>query len=398
MSKFFDSFVDSVAGGLGSLATGAIGSLAGSLFGSGRDPAAEQHARNKELMGLQARYNSDLQHEGYALTMSNWLKQFNAQNLYNTPYAQFQRMLRAGLNPYVSNSEVTGTSSMGASASGSAPSVGLPSATLYDQSETYSNFADGISKLAQASGATIGNARINDKINAEIGDLLANKELKEVQAVIQGIEKDFLPKIRDQELKNKLKENLLLVAQALAKRSEAALLDAKFDTEKQIQALNAKEGELKDLGIASEALNYYYLIDFIEERLENLKADTAEKRAGATDKYASAQEHKAGAEEKSENAQYRRFENNLRSRFSYSYAVSYLNRLNANNQLAKADYDEAMLRLSRLKQLNNWRNKDEGFAELDTFLDWLASKIGLSISGSAGAAVTSSETVSHVLK
>lgn len=383
--NFVNGLVSSVSGGLGSLATGAVGSLFGSLFGSDEDPGKVQHERNKELMELQSRYNLASQAQGYQLAQSNWLDQFGLQNRYNLPSAQVKRMMDAGINPYVSESNNTGQSSLGAASGATAPGVGLPSASLYDDSVTYHNFMDGISKLAAASGQTIQNASLNRKINAEISNLLADKQFKEAQTAIQAIERDWLPRIRDQQLKNMVKDNLLSIAKALALDTESALNSAKFDTEKQIQALNVLEREGKGLDVASMALNYYYLIDFIEERLENLRADTAAKKAGAVESRASAAEHTEGAALKKAETEFRQFDNNLRNKFSEAYANQYLSKLKSSGALSDKDYEEAMTRLVTLRNQRKVLENSKFIQSLDSFLDWLSSRIGLStgITGSA---------------
>lgn len=75
-----------------------------------------QHKRNLQYMRLQSQ-----------LEMDNWQQQFDAQNAYNDPSAQLERLEEAGINPLTQDG---GFSNTAEGASGA--SVGLPSAPSTD--------------------------------------------------------------------------------------------------------------------------------------------------------------------------------------------------------------------------------------------------------------------------
>lgn len=75
-----------------------------------------QHKRNLQYMRLQSQ-----------LEMDNWQQQFDAQNAYNDPSAQLERLEDAGINPFTQDGGFANTAE---GASGA--SVGLPSAPSSD--------------------------------------------------------------------------------------------------------------------------------------------------------------------------------------------------------------------------------------------------------------------------
>lgn len=99
----FDDIIGSISSTSGAI--GGIASLFGSLFGG--DQAKKTYKYQKKL----AAYQSQLQ-------MQNWQQQFDAQNEYNTPLAQRQRLTTAGYNPnLLYGLGSVGNSSMAAAAS-----------------------------------------------------------------------------------------------------------------------------------------------------------------------------------------------------------------------------------------------------------------------------------------
>ena len=77
--------------------SGAAGSLLGGIFGA--IGAKKQYKRQKSLMKLQSQ-----------LEMDNWQQQFDAQNAYNDPSAQLDRLEEAGINPLTQDGGFANTS------------------------------------------------------------------------------------------------------------------------------------------------------------------------------------------------------------------------------------------------------------------------------------------------
>lgn len=94
--------------------SGSAGGLLGGIFGG--IAARKQYKRQKKLMQLQSQ-----------LEMDNWQQQFDAQNAYNDPSAQLDRLEEAGINPLTQDGGFANTSEPVSGAS-----VGLPSPSAPD--------------------------------------------------------------------------------------------------------------------------------------------------------------------------------------------------------------------------------------------------------------------------
>lgn len=119
MSKFGEKFVSGLGGALSGVAGGFIGSagskLIDGLFGS--DP----NKQNKEIMQMQNQFNAQEAQKNRDFQ----LQMFNRTNEYNSPKAQMQRFMEAGLNPDLmygnGASSIAAQSPSGSQASGSSP-------------------------------------------------------------------------------------------------------------------------------------------------------------------------------------------------------------------------------------------------------------------------------------
>lgn len=98
---------------------------------------SDAHQYNNQSMALQNMFNvhnaqmsqgwtQDNMRLSSDLERQNWLFAFDAQNAYNDPSAQYQRLLAAGYNPQLANGTVNtlGGSGLSSSPNASAPSVG----------------------------------------------------------------------------------------------------------------------------------------------------------------------------------------------------------------------------------------------------------------------------------
>ena len=119
MSKFGEKFVSGLAGSLSGVAGGFVGSagskLIDGLFGS--DP----NKKNKELMQMQNQFNAQEAQKNRDFQVD----MFNRTNEYNSPKAQMQRFMEAGLNPDLmygnGASSIAAQSPSGSQASGTSP-------------------------------------------------------------------------------------------------------------------------------------------------------------------------------------------------------------------------------------------------------------------------------------
>lgn len=166
--------------------SGAAGSLFGGIFGA--IGAKKQYQRQKKLMNLQSQ-----------LEMDNWQQQFDAQNAYNDPSAQLERLEAAGINPLTQDGGFANTSE---GASGA--SVGLPSPSVPD----YSSFADIGNNLQEAAFRQKENDRADRHQDNE--DRLTDVQIEQAYSVIENY--NAQTKHTDEDIRNAIASRDLIVA------------------------------------------------------------------------------------------------------------------------------------------------------------------------------------------
>lgn len=183
-----------------------------------------------------------------------WKEQFDAENAYNTPEAQMQRLIQAGINPAAVFGQGTNSSAMGASPSaspssssqssfGSAPSgssAGSTGAGSYSQ-PSYPNFASDLKSLADAFGsvARAGLDKANEKatlgkLQGEIDNMMADTKYKEAMSSYTNVQKQmadakvpYAARLAAAEYVGQLLKNNSEAADAALKRAEGILADEK---------------------------------------------------------------------------------------------------------------------------------------------------------------------------
>lgn len=89
--------------------------------------SARQAKKNREFAERMSKQQNQFNHDEAELAYRRTVEQWNRENEYNLPSAQFQRMLDAGINPYQAVSNIDGGNSTSAGASPAASSAGMPS-------------------------------------------------------------------------------------------------------------------------------------------------------------------------------------------------------------------------------------------------------------------------------
>lgn len=144
--------------------SGAAGSLLGGIFGA--IGARKQYKRQKNLMKLQSQ-----------LEMDNWQQQFDAQNAYNDPSSQLERLENAGINPLLQDGGFSNTSEAVSGAS-----VGLPSPSVPDFSafaEIGNNVQDAAFRTRELNQRQVEIENDTNRAIAQCEELYSRKDLNE---------------------------------------------------------------------------------------------------------------------------------------------------------------------------------------------------------------------------
>lgn len=132
--------------------------------------SARQAKKNREFAERMSKQQNQFNHDEAELAYKRTVEQWNRENEYNTPSAQFQRMLEAGINPYIAADNIDAGSASSAGASTAATSAGLPSIQNAYSNPTQS-FMEGTQGMLDSAlktlTATETGATINGRVNNE---------------------------------------------------------------------------------------------------------------------------------------------------------------------------------------------------------------------------------------
>ena len=317
MGQFLTSFKDAAASTAGGgLVSGALnlglGQLAGALN------ARRQWKYQKKQMNLQFDLNERAADAAQAREMENWQTQFDAQNAYNDPSAQAQRLANAGLNvgATIGGAGVSGVSSMSPAASGprggvSSPSgqygpTATPATSLSDSAQAYYYMA----AARKLDRETPGAGQTEELLGAQIRSLNTQTDIQEFQLGIEQDLRDITISTRKEKLENLKANTADLLSSADLKKVNASYL-----------------GELSAQAAANTVLlNLEALLR--EKQIEMQEDVRQEIRARIHNYYASAAQSRAMARWYNEDAKYIR--RRVRSSEFRDYAIGSAARQQAN--------------------------------------------------------------------
>lgn len=258
--KFLDSPPTSACSGIAADLISAGGSLIGGLFGS----SGSHYAARKQLQAVRETnaMNHQIAQENNTFNEKMW----NAQNEYNTPFSQRQRLEQAGLNPYLmmdGSSTGNAQSSVTADQSGTqvAPEFGQTLASGFQQMG--SSISDSASQIAQM-------VYNNDLQQANVKKTLADAHNSDLQNQYDALRNEFAAAQFLAELRIKQQQG------RISKYEANYLRDSMHDRLDSMKFQNSLTGS--QAGYYSQMSGLYDVQRKIEE--ENLKWLPQEKQAG----------------------------------------------------------------------------------------------------------------------
>lgn len=256
----------------------------------------EENQRNREFNASEAekaRQFTDEQRLASQLYQTEqWQREFDIQNAYNTPKAQSQRLLSAGINPAVyfsgsgsvaassspSVSAPSGASSPAASSSGS---LNVSPPYLQNIPQLLSSAGDMVASLANA-GKTNQEAEflastMADRIAAVTEELGIAKETREAQYLENMFKRAKLPYAAQsayQEFLSLYLQNYVAVKTGQNFEKDTELKAAQIKVNEALESLHTEQAMLAKV-------QWTQLQSSFADTLANLRADTANKRASA---------------------------------------------------------------------------------------------------------------------
>lgn len=257
-----------------SLITGATG-LLGGLFGMfGRNKAIDkQIAAQKDENALNREYNLNL-----AKLQNQWsIEQWNRENAYNTPLAQYQRLVEAGLNPDMmyQNGGISNVAGASPEMTSGAPSTPVDMSSL-GQKTTYGEVVTGA--LNQAiTGSRISAMQSESKKREKEGHLI------DVQADIASA--DLVTRAAQNEKALELSNSQIYLNHSLADESHARLeeIAAKVnnlnaDTKRLFQSIDTLKSQARnfDAQVVQYEFERWYKSEQLDQAAKRLVQDIKE--------------------------------------------------------------------------------------------------------------------------
>lgn len=368
-----------------------VGQLAGSLIGAagnalgGAVSGASSSADSKDLINLQ--YDRQAQENALnrQFQSDEWTRQFNLVNAYNTPLEQARRLQQARINPAVAFQGAQTSAVSSASPSAPSGSSGLsafdPSGVLslgYRSQESLMN------RLKLFNEVQKGRYELNERLPAEVRGILASaandeveKEMKEFDLSIKRL---FGRQIENAKLNSLLADYEVKMADVKLKLKQGEVADADIFLKESERFLNEAKKVLTERQYEKLEVELKYYGKLIESQIRSNNA--AARRDDATAAY-------QGSLTETENV-LRGFRKDLLSNeadVSNETKLSKIANLQSdylNHWLQnEADRREAERRLEYIKHILDKRDKSYVFREVDDFMSWISSKVGVSLSGSA---------------
>lgn len=211
-----------------------------------------------------------------------WDRQFNLQNEYNTPAAQIERLMDAGLNPNLVFGGGTNTTAMSSGSPQAAAGSSIPISSPLPLNLGGSGFISDVAKSVQLFSEALKNEELTpvqrENIEATTDNLVqdTNKKVAETQkaqteAHLLRAYGSAINQREVQELDSRIKLNLNMADKAIADKDYA----------KALEGLTSIEGDLKKsqkyfTDTQSNALNDVLSLELSErrERINNLRSQT----------------------------------------------------------------------------------------------------------------------------
>lgn len=272
--------LDTVTGGL---ASGLVGGIL-DMFGLGGDSGLSVDDQ-KELM----KYQNDL-------NMEAWNQQFTTTSQYNDPSQVVKRYMGAGINPASAfDKNTVGISS----AAQSNPVTGFPAPNRTRQEANPAQYMSSIAQLMSAvSGSRLSDAQANAINEKLFKELRAMDDAHEWQDLTNNLLAAYGDKKASAEVQ-------LALQQVQKAASEAHLVDEQALTEAKKRlnldcdmALKALEKDLRGIKLKQAKIDLEYYRKFKLAELDNIYADSQEKRSQSESNLSAARDLNASAEGK----------------------------------------------------------------------------------------------------
>lgn len=248
---------------------GTTGGILGSIVSANQ--ARKNRALQYKMFREANQFNADQATLAYQRSIDEWNRQFDITNEYNSPSAQFQRMLDAGLNPYTASID-SSLSSPSVPSSSSASSVSPPQNMPFTNPVAdFMTFAQqGLDSALKALETTQSSVQFND----QNGLLSAQKRLADSDSAFSV---DTLPlRVTATNEANRALQSEAIGRTLMATMKNSHIpefFQADLQTALSSYLISRNDIKLSDLDVKSKQLDYDYLDKSFYSRLDSVYED-----------------------------------------------------------------------------------------------------------------------------
>lgn len=352
---------DIIAGGVGVLS-----SLLGGFFGnksqSNTNATNLQIARETNQMQLQAMREQNAFNERASIDA------FNRENVYNSPYAQAQRMLEAGFSPSVALGSGTIQSSIGNQTAPSSsglpsfvtPNLTAPPSVMVGAIDSISKLAGAVSQITQAKKTSKETSWIDEQMEATLKNLFADVNYKQAQTSYQefqtSLDRLFAPFERSSNLRKVWSETKKLGAEYVLAMSRNETEKAnKLVAEAQEKLINANEDQVRQ--------STPIIIDNLKKTGQEIVSRTNANNASAEQSRAQAsltrEEHQRLVDTHEDFVEMSHVARS-QQRIDYTKAAAtmqdYIEQMHNANLISNAQYEKVKSEIGMLEKEKSWYN------------------------------------------
>lgn len=374
---------------LGSAAAFGAGSIASSIISS----SSSNDIANKNLhaQSRENQINRDWQtaeaekarqfDTSERIASQDWQKYMtDYENAYNSPEQQALRLRQAGLNPAVAmNGNVQNVS---ASSSPSSPATSpMPSGVSGISPVPQQPFSLDVGSIINGIGnftKSIGEAKklgvetdyIKRSFDLNLKSLSNQSTLQELAIKGQQLANAVTESTKDSRIKSAIDE-------AIKVHWEAILAEKQGISEDLRQKVLASEDEVNKALAKYHGNNAQLLAYDVATYFEAYQNNQALKKAQTKAAESSAAASDAAAAVDKQRERIERVSADLRETGKTSEMLSLLSDLSAKNEISKADFEQARLKLQRISDLLERRKNGLAFKQADSFLEWIKDKVSI---------------------
>ena len=391
--------------------SGGLG-LAGSLLGSAANSASasenleaqrEENQKNREFNAHQAelarQYSTSEREAQQKYQSEEWQRQFEAQNAYNTPAAQSQRLKSAGINPavYFTGSQVAqgGNTSVSAPSTPSMPqaqySGGLSPVAFPSQ---IPNMMSSAAQVLQALGSYEKNTSeasstrqlIEPTIQKMLSEIGLNDVMQKYQSLMVKMEEARVPYyVRNAaaEYADKAASVFLKVKQGEKIDWEKELIDSQKKLNKALESMHGEQAAMFKAQALQITSSLPYQLALLKS--ESYKNNQEGALAGANKQTVDALRDLQVRAQRIANQ--RDKQQGIKELSTlYSDIQTTLSNNKVQRQLNETQYKELQRRLQIAKKKLDARD-NTAFEAIDDLINYLSSELGVALGGVAAAAI-----------